>query len=181
MDMLGRWRLGKVFRKSAGGRFSVISENVAEAQTAVRIHDAWMNSPGHRENLLDPRVDSVGISVLRRGGQLYAVQDFDRAVAILSLAEQERTVAQQLMAAGAAGILTDSDDARRTCGLATGYAGARQPRFVMRYTSADLSRIPDVLRQKLAAGQVREAVVGACAGPAGQPFSTYSIAVLLYP
>jgi hypothetical protein len=167
--------------KSAGGRFSVIAENVAEAPTAVRIHDAWMNSPGHRENLLDPRVDSVGISVLRRGGQLYAVQDFDRAVATLSLAEQERTVAQQLMAAGAAGILTDSEDARRTCGLATGYAGARQPRFVMRYTSSDLSRIPEQLRQKLATGAAREAVVGACAGSSGQPFSMYSIAVLLYP
>jgi len=167
--------------KSAGGRFSVISENVAEAPTAVRIHDAWMNSPGHRENLLDPRVDSVGISVLRRGGQLYAVQDFDRTVVMLSLEEQERTVEQQLMAAGAVGILRETEDARRTCALSTGYAGARQPRFVMRYTSSDLSRIPEQLRQKLATGAAREAVVGACAGSSGQPFSMYSIAVLLYP
>ena len=167
--------------KSAGGRFSVISENVAEAPTAVRIHDAWMNSPGHRENLLDPRVDSVGISVLRRGGQLYAVQDFDRAVAMLSFEEQERIVELQLMAAGAVGILQETEDARRTCALATGYAGARQPRFVMRYTASDLSRIPEVLRQKLAAGAGRQAVVGACAGAGGQAFTMYSIAVLLYP
>src|ERR1700742_3316719 len=71
--------------KNAGARFSVISENVAEAGTAVRIHDAWMNSPGHRENLLDPRVDAVGISVRSRNGQLYAVQDFERKVESLTL------------------------------------------------------------------------------------------------
>jgi len=58
--------------RRAGARFSEIAENVAEAPTAVRIHDAWMNSPGHRANLLDPQVDSVGISVLRRDGQLLA-------------------------------------------------------------------------------------------------------------
>ncbi len=63
--------------KNAGARFSMIAENVAEAQTAVRIHDAWMNSPGHRANLLDPHLDAVGISVRSRNGQLYAVQDFE--------------------------------------------------------------------------------------------------------
>src|ERR1700742_1206241 len=48
----------------AGAHFSVIAENVAEAPSAVIIHDARMKSPGHRENLLDPRVDAVGISVI---------------------------------------------------------------------------------------------------------------------
>jgi hypothetical protein len=167
--------------KTAGAKFSVIAENVAEAQTAVRIHDAWMNSPGHRENLLDPRVDAVGISVLQRGGQLYAVQDFERSVATLSLEAQEQAVAQLVAAAGPVAILPNSDDARRTCALETGYAGARQPWFVMRYTSGDLAQIPDVLKTKIATGKFREAVVGACPAAGNQPFSSYSIAVLLYP
>jgi hypothetical protein len=167
--------------KTAGAKFSVIAENVAEAQTAVRIHDAWMNSPGHRANLLDPQVDAVGISVLQRDGQLYAVQDFDRSVATLSLAAQERAVAQLVAAAGPVEMLANSDDARRTCALSTGYAGARQPTFVMRYTSGDLVRIPDVLKAKIATGKYREAVVGACEAAGKQSFSSYSIAVLLYP
>jgi uncharacterized protein YkwD len=39
---------------NAGAHFSLISENVGEAPTSVIIHDLWMNSPGHRANLLDP-------------------------------------------------------------------------------------------------------------------------------
>ncbi len=166
--------------KSAGARFSVISENVGESSTAVRIHDAWMNSPGHRANLLDPQLDAVGISVRQRGGQLYAVQDFERSVESLSLDQQERAVGSLVASAGAIEILPSSDDARRTCALTTGYAGARQPWFVMRYTSGDLLRIPEMLRAKIATGQYREAAVGACASSPNQPFSAYSIAVLLY-
>jgi Cysteine-rich secretory protein family len=167
--------------KAAGAKFSLIAENVAEAQTAVRIHDAWMNSPGHRANLLDPHVDAVGISVLQRDGQLYAVQDFERSVATLSFEAQEQAVAQLVAAAGQVTVLPSSDDARRTCALETGYAGARQPWFVMRYTSGDLVQIPDVLKAKIATGKFHEAAVGACAASGKQPFSSYSIAVLLYP
>jgi hypothetical protein len=167
--------------KTAGAQFSRIAENVAEAPNAVRIHEAWMNSPGHRANLLDPQVDAVGISVLQRGGQLYAVQDFERTVEALSLDEQEQAVAGLLRAAGQVEVLATSDEARQTCRMSTGYAGARQPHFVMRYTSGDLRRIPDTLRAKIATGRYREAVVGACPVAGKQAFSSYSIAVLLYP
>ena len=80
--------------QQAGARFSVISENVAEAPSALVIEEAWMNSPKHRENLLDPRVDSIGIRVIARGDRLYAVEDFDRSVTNLSLEQQEVAVAQ---------------------------------------------------------------------------------------
>ncbi len=167
--------------KAAGARFSLIEENVAEAQTAVRIHNAWMNSPGHRANLLDPNVNAVGISVLRRDGQLYAVQDFERSVTVLSLDEQERTVGQLVAASGAVMVLPVSEDARRTCGMASGFAGDRQPTFVILYTSADLLQIPETLKTKIASGRYREAAVGACEGMGSEPFTSYSVAVLLYP
>jgi hypothetical protein len=166
--------------KSAGAKFSVIAENVAEAETAVRIHDAWMNSPGHRANLLDPRVDAVGISVLQRDGQLYAVQDFERSVATLSVDAQEQTVARLMLAAGQINILPGSDDARRTCAMERGYSGDRQPNFVTRFTAGDLSRIPDSLRAQLQSGRYREAVVGACDTKESGPFTSYNIAVILY-
>jgi hypothetical protein len=167
--------------RQAGAHFGLISENVAEAPSAVRIHDAWMNSTGHRENLLDPRVDSVGIRVISREGELYAVEDFDRSVMNLSLGEQEAAVGELLQSTSSVAVLGPSEDARRTCAMETGYAGARQPWFVMRYTAVDLARLPDTLKQKLASGKYHQAAVGACTAAATHYFSVYSIAVMLYP
>lgn len=164
-----------------GARFSLIAENVAMAPSVIIVHDAWMRSPGHRANLLDPRVDSVGISVLRRGDELYAVQDFDRSVQQLSFDEQEHRVGNLLAATASIGVLPTSDDARRTCEMESGYAGERQPWFVMRYTAADLNQLPDALRQRLASGRYHQAAVGACPARDAKSFSAFNIAVLLYP
>jgi hypothetical protein len=166
--------------KMAGARFSTIAENVAMAPSAQIIHTAWMNSEGHRENLLDPTVDSVGISVLRRNGELYAVEDFDRSVERLSFDEQESQVAELLEQTARVNVAS-SEEARQTCKMETGYAGQRQPWFVMRYTAGDLTRLPDQLRQKLATGKYHQAVVGACDSRKKQPFTSFNIAVLLYP
>ena len=38
----------------AGAHFSVIEENVAVGPSADAIHEEWMQSPGHRANLLSP-------------------------------------------------------------------------------------------------------------------------------
>lgn len=61
--------------RQAGARFSALAENVAEGATTDEIHDGWMNSPPHRKNILDPQLNSVGIAVVDRGAQLFAVQD----------------------------------------------------------------------------------------------------------
>lgn len=167
--------------RQAGARFSEIAENVAEAPTAVRIHDAWMNSPGHRANLLDSQVDSVGISVLRRDGQLYAVQDFGRTVATLSFAQQEDKVGSLLLSTAPIELLPTSEDVRRTCSMDTGYSGTRRPWFVMRYTAGDLTSLPDALKVELNSGKFHQAAVGACSPRGNQPFTAFNIAVLLYP
>jgi hypothetical protein len=167
--------------RRAGARFSEISENVAESATALRIHQAWMNSPGHRANILDSHVDSIGISVIRRDGQLYAVQDFDRSVAKLSLNDQESQVSSLLASSAALDIQPTTEDTRRTCAMETGYAGARRPWFIMRFTAGDLTRLPDTLTTRLATGRYRHAEVGACETHQRQAFTTFNIAVLLYP
>jgi hypothetical protein len=177
--------------KQAGAKFNRISENVAEAPTAVRIHDAWMHSEGHRENLLDEQADSVGISVMERNGQLYAVEDFERSVQSLSLDQQAAAVAQLVESAAdsQAGsgssiplqVQTQTDAARHTCALSTGWAGDRQPWFVMRYTAGELTRLPEALRQKIASGRFTQAAIGACTKSDGEPFSSYNIAVMLFP
>jgi len=165
---------------NAGAHFSLISENVGEAPTSVIIHDLWMHSPGHRANLLDPNVDSIGIAIVTRNNQLYAVEDFSRTVQVLTLNQQERTVAGVLAQSGMR-VAETTDDARQTCTMSTGYAGSRQPWFIMRYTAASLNEIPSQLKSRLSSGKYHQAVVGACSTASKTPFTAYNIAVLLYP
>lgn len=167
--------------EQSGARFSRITENVAEAPTAVEIHTAWMHSPGHRANLLDPTVDSVGIGVVSRGGELFAVEDFDRSFATLSLDAQEAAVGSLLHSKASIAILPRSADSRRTCAMQTGYAGNRMPWFIMRYTTDDFTKLPDALRERLASGKYHHAAVGACTLSSTNNFSAYNIAVMLYP
>lgn len=165
---------------SAGAHFSLISENVAEAPSAARVHAAWMQSPGHRDNILDPKVDAVGIAIVVRNGQRYAVQDFARTTQSLTLEQQEATVGALLDNAGLS-LMPDPRDARSTCATSTGFHGSNQPGFVMRYTSASLDTLPDQLAPRLTTGKYHQASVGACAQSGKGPFSTYRIAILLYP
>ena len=164
----------------AGAHFSLVTENVAEASNSALIHDLWMNSAGHRANLLDPHVNAVGIAVVQSHGQLYAVEDFAQTVAQVSLDEQEATVAEMLAKLGLR-ISPGSEDARQTCNQASGFAGTRRPWFVMRYTSSDFHRLPDELSARLQTGKYHEAEVGACVAEKQVPFSSYCFAILLFP
>jgi hypothetical protein len=167
---------------NVGVPFSAISENVGEAPSVVKIHEMWMHSEHHRANLLDPAIDSAGISVVARGGELYAVEDFAKTVRSVSLQEQESAIASLVMRQSSVPVGADLvSDARQTCAMSTGYAGARKPWFVMRFTSDSLSQLPDQLRTKLVSGRYREAAIGACSGGRRSPFTSYSFAVLLYP
>ncbi len=165
----------------AGVRFSLITENVAEASDPAVIHNLWMHSPGHRANLLDPEVNVVGIAVVVSNHQVYAVEDFASTVDALSFDQQEQTVASLLSRSGIAIKSGRSIDARKTCSMETGYAGARRAWFVMRYTASTLSELPTELASSLGSGRYHEAAVGACASEDQGSFAGYNIAVLLYP
>jgi hypothetical protein len=172
--------------ETAGVHFSVVSENVAEASESTIIHDLWMKSQGHRENLLDPNVNVAGISVVYRDRQFYAVEDFASTVETLSIDEQESTVVNLLAATGIGIADTASETsatlaARQTCAMDTGYAGNRKPWFVMRYTASTLSELPSQLKSRLSSGKYHQAAVGACSTSEASSFSSYNIAVLLYP
>ena len=164
---------------NAGVHFSLIAENVGEAPTSVIIHDLWMHSPHHRANLLDPNVNTIGIAIVSRDNQLYAVEDFASTVEPLTLAQQEHAVAGVIAQSGMR-VADTTSDARETCTMSTGYAGSRRPWYIMRYTAASLNEVPTQLKTRLSSGKYHQAIVGAC--PANSsPFSSYNIAVLLYP
>jgi hypothetical protein len=164
----------------AGAKFSKIAENLAEASSAVTIHDLWMHSKGHRENLLDAEVDRVAIAVVSRGGQLFAVEDFVRGVQTMSFDEQERVV-HGLLAPFGLRVVEGSDEARKTCSMDSGFAGEAKPMFVMRFSTRDLTQLPEALKEKMRSGRYHEAAIGACPVSGNGKFSGYNVAVLLYP
>lgn len=164
---------------SAGARFSRITENVAVGPSVVTMHGALMQSIHHRENILDEQVNSIGISVVQSGdGSLWAVEDFSRSVERVSLDDQEHRVSDLLRSMQM--DATPTADARATCSLASGYVGAR-PAFTMRYTTSDLSQMPEPLRSRVRGTSVKAAAVGACASSKNSSnFTSYNIAIVLY-
>jgi hypothetical protein len=167
----------------AGAHFSLIEENVALGPTAPAIHSEWMNSPGHRANLLNGDIDRVGIAVVAGRGELYAVSDFARAVQVLTQPQVEAAVSALLRANGVVTFL-DPAEARAYCAHGQGIrgaVGATEPSFRMRWQNADLSQLPQPLLERLAPRQYRKAAVGSCAPQDVEgSFTTYRVAALLY-
>lgn len=167
----------------AGAHFSVIEENVAIGPSADAIHEEWMESPGHRQNLLSADVDHVGVAIVAARGVLYAVADYSRAVQQMGPAQVEARVATLLRASGVT-ILQDPSVARAACTVDDGMPRASsgmQPRFIMRWQDADLSKLPQELMAHLQTGRYRAADVGACPAQGVEgSFTAYRIAVILY-
>jgi len=79
----------------AGFHFIAIGENVAYSNgyQPESIHQELMDSPGHRENILTPGFDEVGIAaVFRKGSGYYVTQDFRRAPLGKSEGEVQRDI-----------------------------------------------------------------------------------------
>lgn len=63
----------------AGGHFVWLAENVIQAASAESIQEGFLKSANHRANMLDSDMDSIGVGVVERSGQLFAVEDFSKA------------------------------------------------------------------------------------------------------
>jgi hypothetical protein len=164
----------------AGAHFRAIAENIALGPNAMDIERQWMHSAQHRTNILDPQMNTIGVALIHSRGEVWAVEDFAHVVEALGPPEIEGRVIGLLAEQGMQGA-TATPDARQTCEMPHGSAGGSKPRFVMRWEGSDLSRLPDVLVSKLQTGQFRSAAVGGCdSAHAGQGFTTYRVAVLLY-
>jgi hypothetical protein len=164
----------------AGANFSLVAENVAEAPDVASLHIAWMNSPPHRANILDPQVNAIGIAIELRGSQYFATQDFSASVTPMSKEEQERQVMRLLELAGLA-VGGSVDDARRSCDQTPRIFYGAQPSSIAHFETSDLGRLPNDLERMASSGRFRRAAVGACEVPTVTPFARFRLAVLLYP
>jgi len=167
----------------SGAHFNLIEENIAVGPTSSEIHDAWMHSKLHRENMLNPEVNRIGIAVVARRGVLYATADFSRAVEAYTPAQVEEKVGS-MIARGGIKLVGDHALAREACTANRGFPrveNGAHPTFVMRWQDSDLSHLPDNLVRQLSSKSFHEAAVGSCSpnGEAGT-FTAYRVAVLLY-
>ena len=64
--------------ESFGVRFSSAGENIAMGQTSPQsVMAGWMNSPGHRSNILSPSYSEIGVGLAKdRNGRYYWTQMF---------------------------------------------------------------------------------------------------------
>ena len=162
----------------AGARFSVIAENIAIGRNPQTIHAGWMDSPGHRKNILDPRLTSVGVAAVRGPGGLFAVQDFSQMVPDLSVEQQEKKVISLLTARGFRSA-NATDGARKTCETDAGFAGT-SAKSMIRFEVTDLNKLPEDIERKIRSGPYSKASVGACRANRAAGFTRYRIAVLFF-
>ena len=173
---------------AAGAKFSLIEENIAIGRTALEVHQSWMKSPAHHDNLLNPNIDRVGLALVPAHEVLYAVADYARGVETMTTAQVEESVGKVVAGSGVH-LIADAAQARQYCAQdesadkTTGTGP--HPRFLMRWQSADITKLPPVLEQALRTKQYYDASVGACepkgSGAGGATvFSGYRVAVLLF-
>jgi cysteine-rich secretory family protein len=165
--------------RESGANFSHITENIGMAASADKFHDGWMHSPGHRANILDADSDSVGIAVIEGSEELYAVEDFSRAVVFLSIAEQEKRVGELLISRGLR-LLNIGNEVRKSCELDRDFVGTSKPKYITHYETPDASQLPETVEKQIQSHRYKSAAVGACPQREASGFARFRIVVLLY-
>ena len=163
---------------NAGARFTYIAENIAVGKDSATIHSGWMHSPGHRANILSPRITAVGIAVVRGVGGLFAVEDFSQSFGGESLEQQEKQVASLLVAKGWR-VTGAAEEARKSCDSNAGVPGVHGW-SVVRFETGDLSAFDTELEKKIRSERYRNVAVGACRTRDGAGFGRYKIALVFY-
>ncbi|WP_068138649.1 CAP domain-containing protein [Limnochorda pilosa] len=51
-------------------------ENIGRGSSVEQIHQAFMESPGHRANILSAGYTEMGAGVVRQGGRVYVAEEF---------------------------------------------------------------------------------------------------------
>jgi uncharacterized protein YkwD len=163
----------------AGARFTAIAENIAVGSNPQTIHAGWMDSPGHRKNILNPLLTAVGIAAVRGPGGLYAVQDLSQAVPDLSVEQQEQKVGSYLTAKGFRITAAAGAAARKTCEKDSGFDGTGA-KSTIRFETADLNKLPEEVERRIRSEPYGSAAVGACRANGEKGFTRYRIAILFF-
>jgi Cysteine-rich secretory protein family len=166
----------------AGAHFSVVSENVAgNGTTPIELDEAWMASPVHRANILDPKLTAIGIGVVQRDGLLFGVEDFSRASIPLEPNQVEQKADQILREQGIPRS-TDPDArvaARHACQNPNSVASG--PVLAMQWDGPDLNQLPDAILKQMPDVRRHTVAIASCPSERVQEgFTTYHVSILIY-
>jgi hypothetical protein len=171
----------------AGAHFSLIEENIAAGPSPLKIHDEWMHSQSHHDNLMNAKINRIGVALVPYKGGMYAVADYAQGVESQTNEQVEANVGKLVQERGLT-LISDSAGARYYCGQegnsCGGTGGEMKPKFLMRWQSAEIAKLPPQMEDAIKSGKFKQASVGACepkGNDGGGPvFSGYRVAVLLY-
>jgi uncharacterized protein YkwD len=156
-------------------RLDGMAENVAYGTNAAGVHDGFMHSPQHRENLLHTAYNVAGMGVVRRGSTLYVVEDFGHSLPALSTQRAVDCIAKSVQGTRVDSNLPrleqkDGSAARsEACTLAQANslrvpapAQAGQVRYIVRYTTLEPQTLPSPAAKAIADPNLHAFAVGAC-------------------
>ena len=163
-------------------------ENVADAASLEQAQEVLMNSPPHRQNLLNSAYNVAGMGVARDGDMLYVVQDFGHSVPAYSAGAAEARISARVNDLRAQARLPelqrfDSVAVRQSaCSMARAdslKAGTSRARYVLRYANSIADAVPADVAVAIADPAVRALSVGACyARTATYPGGVYWVTLL---
>jgi uncharacterized protein YkwD len=169
-------------------------ENVALDVNIDQAHDGLMHSPHHRENLLRPDYNVVGLAVARVGDRIYVVEDFGHEVPTYGADKAEDLVSAAILqtrgsAQGARVKRLELGSLRNAaCTMATrdkldphAVSGLGPLRYVLTYTSMEPDRLAPAAVKAVSDKNLRSYAVGACfAHTPTYPNGAYWVTVAFY-
>jgi hypothetical protein len=178
---------------TTGMRFNFSGENVAYDSDIESAHVGLMHSPKHKENILRPQFNAIGIGVVRKGTVLYVTEDFAERLPEMSLSQAEQTIANSFSAlrrqAGAQPLQRVELPALRNEACEMAKADKLSPaaartinnvRNVVVWTATDLADLPPTL-QKLRNAPASGYSLGACfASSKSYPNAVYWVVLVTY-
>jgi hypothetical protein len=139
-----------------------------------------MQSTAHRTNILDPRMNAIGIAVAERAGSLYAVEDFEQSSEALTQERVEQRV-RELLREQNVDPTVAGGPAEQACSMGHGIPEGSNARSIVLFETADLTQLPSKVVQQIRGGDFKKAAVGACSPqPSQANFITYHVAILFY-
>jgi uncharacterized protein YkwD len=177
--------------------FIEIGENVAVSDTfdAEFIHQGFMESLEHRDNILDPGYDAVGIGVVySQEGEYFITQDFVQSLNVLGTDEAETVVKAGINSIRKNNALpplsfqnvADSFARRLSKNRASGKPLQKIAEFFgethVHFVTTPLLVIPENISREIASENYETGAVGAWFGRLEDyPGGTYLITIFLFP
>lgn len=169
-------------------------ENVGLSQTVAGAHQAIMDSPPHRHNLLNPNYNTIGVGIMRRSGMVYVTEDFAWRLPEYSEAQAEAVVQSAMEhyvhAVGTMKPVRHLEPQLRSmaCAMALNdklndQAAMQLPGVheAMMWTTGDPGQLPDRLQKRLRQSLPSGYALGACFAPSvNHPGGVYWIVMVMY-